>query len=185
MLTLITGPMYSGKTSELIRYADRAKIANKNIFIIKYAGDVRYTDTPAITTHNNLQCNAHIVERDDLLKLDLTNYDYIFIDEAQFFNKLDIFLKKWADRSIYLAALNADFQGLSWNNIAQLGPVERYINLSAICEKCNADAHFTERVSDSNYRELIGGKKDYIAVCRACFNKKDNTSDLVKLNFIV
>ena len=50
-LTLIIGPMYSGKSTRLINYARKFKIINKKFLIFKHNIDTRY-DTDFICSHN-------------------------------------------------------------------------------------------------------------------------------------
>ena len=86
---LILGPMYAGKTTELIRLRNRAKSAGKKCLIIKYCKDIRY-DIEKLSTHDQLKIDALISEgnnlRKTLLKIpNLTDYDCLFIDEIQFY----------------------------------------------------------------------------------------------------
>ena len=50
-LQLIMGPMFSGKSTELIRRLKRYQIARYECLIVKYADDVRYDDQ-GIATHD-------------------------------------------------------------------------------------------------------------------------------------
>ncbi len=134
-VTLITGPMYSGKTSELLRYVRRAKLANKSTYIIKFAGDDRYS-SGEVVTHDYVKDYAHPVDKDGLSSLQLEPYENIFVDEAQFFTNLRTFVSNWSlqNKNIYLAALNSNYLGEPWSEIINIGPVESYINLSAVCK---------------------------------------------------
>lgn len=93
-LNLIIGPMYSGKTSELLSRYLRYKVAGKNCLLIKYDNDKRY-DSNKIVTHNlfkqdALNCN-NLKEFDDKI----SSYDVILIDEIQFYPDANIFCDKW------------------------------------------------------------------------------------------
>ena len=56
-LNLICGPMFSGKTTELIRRYTRYELAGKKCILIKYSKDTRY-DNNNIVTHDNNSYNA-------------------------------------------------------------------------------------------------------------------------------
>ncbi|GIX78628.1 hypothetical protein CEXT_734482 [Caerostris extrusa] len=49
---VIFGPMFSGKTTELIRRLKKYQIANHKCLIIKYPHDTRYSEKE-ISTHDN------------------------------------------------------------------------------------------------------------------------------------
>lgn len=174
-ITLIQGPMYSGKTTQLIGYAIRAMYAKKNVIMIKFSGDTRYDDDD-IVTHNNIKLDSKfdnvstiVLDKDELNKLVFQNNSYIFIDEGQFFDDIDIIVKEWAKTNhVYIAALNSDYNAIPWNSISNIGPVEHIDNLSAICD-CTSEAHFTKKITNNNDRIVIGGTETYVAVCRKCF----------------
>ena len=84
-LLQITGPMFSGKSGELMRRAARLRYANKKVLVIKHAADVRY-DQDSVATHNGNTLKANMV----VPKLAMATeaallVDVIAIDEAQFF----------------------------------------------------------------------------------------------------
>jgi thymidine kinase len=81
---MIMGPMFSGKTTELIRRLKRYKIARYECLIVKYARDTRYA-SEGLATHDRQSINA--VSVTDLMSLaeKAADYDVIGIDEGQFF----------------------------------------------------------------------------------------------------
>lgn len=175
-ITLIQGPMFSGKTTELIRYAVRADLAKKKTIMIKFSEDTRYSTNKVVSHDHATYDNVYITN-------DLTNvhhlsdiYNVILIDEGQFFKGLGSAVRHWAKSgvNVYISALTSDFYGEPWEEIKNIGPIEYIVNLSAICMKCGEDAYFTELkdmpVGSSNV--LIGADDKYIAVCRKCFINK-------------
>jgi thymidine kinase len=175
-ITLIQGPMFSGKSTTLIKYAVRAKLAKKDYILIKYAGDDRYGDINTLITHDRVEQSAVSVSEYGLPEIDVSRFEYIFIDEGQFFKNIACTVKLWvsARKKVYIAALSSDFNANPWSEISKLGPVENIINLSAICEICGEDAYFTSltksSITDANNTVIIGGKDLYRATCRLCFN---------------
>ena len=86
-LELIIGPMFSGKSSELIRKIRLAKTINKKVLVIKPLIDNRY-DNSKIVSHAFESENCETVENLKSLDDKINNYDLIVIDEGQFFSDL-------------------------------------------------------------------------------------------------
>jgi len=173
------GPMWAGKTTELMRQARRARAAGLRCLVIKYEGDTRY-DKEVLTTHDQNTMSAVSANRHSLGSIDISNYDIICVDEGQFYEHLHQYVEDWLTRGIrhvYISALNGDFQGKAWREIVKLGPIEHITNLSAICTQqrndktCGREAHFTARITQSDELELVGGKETYTATCRECFRR--------------
>lgn len=84
-IDLIIGPMFSGKTSELVRRVRRSLAASQKCLLIKYKGDTRYSEAPVLSIHDNV----HMAAKSVLMLSELENaawhYDMIAIDEGQFF----------------------------------------------------------------------------------------------------
>ncbi len=82
-IQLIIGPMFSGKSTELIRRLKRYEIARYECLIVKYARDVRY-DRDGIATHDRMSLSAagatRLAEMGDRAR----GYDVIGVDEGQF-----------------------------------------------------------------------------------------------------
>ena len=171
-LQLIFGPMFSGKTSELIRRINRYKIANKNVVAIKYSKDTRYSKNE-ISTHDNKNLEAL-----SCLKLnnDYDNYDVIAIDEGQFFDNILDFTIDYMNKNkiIIIAALDGTFQQKPFNNILDLVPyATKLTKLSAICMICKNEAHYSHRITKETELEVIGGMDKYIACCYKCLKNKN------------
>ena len=52
MLELIIGPMFAGKSTELLRRVQRHYITGKTCLYVKYAADTRYDVASVISTHD-------------------------------------------------------------------------------------------------------------------------------------
>ena len=116
-IQVIFGPMFSGKSTELIRRLQRMKIAKYNCLIVKYANDKRYTDEELIATHDKQMMEAVSATRLDNLKSKYNifdDYDVIGIDEGQFFPDIIEFAETMADagKTVIVAALDGTYQ---WN----------------------------------------------------------------------
>ena len=173
-LHIIFGPMFSGKTTELINQINSLKIYKKNILIINSEKDNRISNN-YIKTHNNIKYEAIKYEElsEEILNDIINKYDTICIDEAQFFNNLlkfvSLILKN--DKYIIVAGLNGDSNQQKFGYIQDLIPLcNKITKLSAICNICNdgTPADFTKLKNDVNKQEqiLIGDNSIYMAVCR-------------------
>lgn len=176
---LITGPMYSGKTSELIRLINRYEITGKTCLLVKYIHDDRY-DKNCIVTHDGkklfaLPCSALQKEVIPFLN----EYDVIGIDEGQFFVDLVDFCEHAAQQGkiVLVAALDGTFMRKPFTapQFADM-PVmfsiaDQVTKLHAVCMQCKQkDAPFTHRTNRTCASiKSIGSTDKYMSVCRACY----------------
>lgn len=165
---LILGCMFSGKTSELHNRFRRYNIGGKKCLMVKYKNDTRYGDT-AVVTHDGIRIEAipcvELAEVDEMVK----GYDVICIDEIQFYKDADMFCDKWANEGKIVEAcgLNGQFNRKQWPMISKLIPlVENLTFKKAVCVQTGNDATFTQRLSNDQNSELIGGSELYRAVSR-------------------
>ncbi|XP_005098053.1 thymidine kinase, cytosolic [Aplysia californica] len=184
-IQVIFGPMFSGKTTELMRRLKRYLIANYDCLIIKYAKDVRY-EKDGIATHDRQVLPAVSADRLADLQSEALKHDIIGIDEGQFFPDIVSFCEKMADQGkiVIVAALDGTFQKKGFGDILNLVPLaENVMKLTAVCMNCYNDASFTKRKGSETEVEVIGGADKYLAVCRQCFTspKKSSRSPLKNL----
>ncbi|XP_060063456.1 thymidine kinase, cytosolic-like [Ylistrum balloti] len=178
-IQLIIGPMFSGKTTELMRRLKRYQIANYKCLVIKYSKDDRY-DKEGLATHDRQTLPA--VAADCLADMEVLgeNYDVIGVDEGQFFPDVVSFCDSMAENGkiVIVSALDGTFQKKGFGDILNLVPLaESVIKLSAVCMKCNSEGSFTKRKGQEKEVEVIGGADKYLAVCRACFQSPVKISD--------
>ena len=166
-LHLIIGPMFSGKTTELLRIANRLKSINNKILIVNYEEDKRYS-IENVSTHNLIQMKCKFTK--SLLTLNYDNYDIICINEGQFFNDLVEFCNYYLNynKKIYICGLDGDINQQKFGNILDLIPIsDSVVKLNAFCKICKNGtlAPFTKRLVESKEIKLIG-TDEYMAVCR-------------------
>ncbi|KAH9519778.1 Thymidine kinase, cytosolic [Bulinus truncatus] len=170
-IQIIFGPMFSGKTTELMRRMKRYQIANYRCLIVKYAKDVRY-DMNGIATHDRQTLAAVSAEVLSDLHSEALKHDIIGIDEGQFFPDVVQFCDKLANQGkvVIVAALDGTFQKKGFGDILNLVPLaEHVLKLTAVCMNCYNEASFTKRKGLETEVEVIGGSEKYLAVCRDCF----------------
>ena len=172
-IEVICGPMFSGKTEELIRRLKRAVIAKKRILVFKPKIDTRYSDK-FVVSHNNNTIESVIIENeDDILKLS-KDVNIIGIDEIQFFSgkiiKICIALANQGKRVI-VSGLDKDFKAQPFGSIHMLMVDAEYVSkINAICMVCGDPANFSQRISTEKKQVVIGEIDKYEARCRKCFH---------------
>jgi len=170
-IQLILGPMFSGKSTELIRRLKRYQVAQYEVMIVKYAKDQRY-DEKGIATHCGQTLPAVSANKLEELGDKSREYDVIGIDEGQFFPDVVEWCEEMANRGkiVLIAALDGTFQRRPFQNILNLVPLaEDVTKLQAVCMSCFKDAAFSKRISNEDGVEVIGGADKYMAVCRHCY----------------
>jgi len=171
--------MFSGKTTELFRLANRFILGNERVIMFKYAKDTRYVKRKALaSSHDEHTFRAVPIasfEKNHEAILMGESADVICIDEGQFIDALVPFVCAMADqgKQVYVSGLYSTFERKPFERIANLmAHVDQpVIYLSAICVLCHKEAYFTRRLGDNKELELIGGEETYVPCCRACWNK--------------
>ncbi|KAJ3448260.1 thymidine kinase cytosolic [Anaeramoeba flamelloides] len=176
-IQLILGPMFGGKSSELIRRSRKYSIANKKCTVIKFARDVRYS-VDKCSTHDRVMmdavpCTGKLFEVEDKVK----DCDVIGIDEGQFFEDIVEFSEHMANKGkvVLIAALDGTFERKPFGRVLELvSKAEEVIKLNAVCTITYKDAAFTKRTSQEKEVQVIGGSDKYLAVSREGFYKAQN-----------
>ncbi|MGH9777302.1 MAG: thymidine kinase [Candidatus Acidiferrales bacterium] len=172
-IELICGPMFSGKSEELIRRLRRAEIARQRVQIFKPAIDQRYSEAE-IVSHSELRIAADTVATaaEIMEKLD-PRTEVVGIDEAQFFGApLVEVTERLANmgKRVLVAGLDTDYRGVAFEPVPQLmTAAEEVTKLLAICVRCGNPAKHTQRLVASAERILVGAHGTYEARCRRCF----------------
>jgi thymidine kinase len=171
-IEVICGPMFSGKTEELIRRLSRAVYARQLVEAYKPRLDNRYATTE-IVSHSQRRLEARPVQcAREILELVTDDVEVVGIDEAQFFD-LDLIgaANQLADRGIrvIVAGLDQDFKGAPFEPIPDLLAVaESVTKVSAICMKCGDQAGRSQRLTGDRNQVVIGAAEVYEARCRRC-----------------
>jgi thymidine kinase len=172
-MEVICGPMFSGKSEELIRRLRRAEIARQRVQIFKPGIDQRYSDDH-IVSHSDLKIRSESVQTgaEVMARLDVRT-EVIGIDEAQFLGMeiIDAALKL-ADmgKRIIIAGLDTDYLGRPFHPMPELLAVADEITKTlAICVQCGNPAKHTQRLVASEDLIVVGATGLYEARCRRCF----------------
>jgi len=171
-LEVICGPMFSGKSEELIRRIKRAIIAKQKVQVFKPALDDRY-DASAIASHSQARYEAIPVKDSIELARQLDpEAEVVALDEVQFMDEgLIPIIDALADHGVRVIAggLDQDSNGEPFGIMpALLAKAEFVTKLQAICMVCGALAGRTQRLVHTGGQVLVGAAEAYEARCRHC-----------------
>ena len=172
-IEVVCGPMFSGKSEELIRRLRRARIARKRVQVFKPAIDDRYA-LDEIVSHGDIRMKSDVVTdaKDILAKIDWRT-QVVGVDESNFFGKdlIDV-VQQLADtgKQVIIAGLDTDYLGRPFTPMPELLCLAESITKTlAICMRCGNPAKHTQRLVESNDLIVVGAAGMYEARCRHCF----------------
>ncbi|MDC1175287.1 thymidine kinase [Bacteriovoracaceae bacterium] len=187
-IEVVCGPMFSGKTEELIRRVRRAQIARQKVQIFKPAIDDRYHESDVVS-HSSLTVSATpVANSSEILTRLYDSTRVVAIDEVQFFDeKIITVIKKLARRGIRIvcAGLDQDFTGAPFGPMATLlCMADRVDKIQAICTVCGAPASKTYRKDPDSSEQVVVGETDlYEARCRSHWDFAAEDEDLLAFSF--
>jgi thymidine kinase len=183
-IEVVCGPMFSGKSEELIRRLRRAEIARQRVQIFKPVIDQRYS-SDHIVSHDDsrIHSDSAATAAEVAAKLDVRT-EVIGIDEAQFLGEGIIELVvRWADmgKRIVIAGLDTDYLGRPFHPMPELLAVaDEIIKTLAICMQCGNPAKHTQRLIASEDLIVVGAEGMYEARCRRCFEPNLAAAEIQK-----
>ena len=172
-IEVVCGPMFSGKSEELIRRLRRAMIARKRVQVFKPSLDDRYS-ADEIVSHADSRLWSEVVKdaRDIAGRLD-PRTQVVGIDEANF---LGADLTQVAGqlshsgKQVIVAGLDTDYMGRPFAPVPELLCLAESITKTlAICMRCGNPGKHTQRLVESEELIVVGAAGTYEARCRRCF----------------
>lgn len=177
-IEVITGPMFAGKTEELIRRVKRLEFANQNVIVFKPSIDVRYAQGEVVSHNNNRTKSINISSSSEIMKYVADDTDVVAIDEIQFLDEEAVNICEYlADhgKRVIVSGLDRDFRGEPFSFMPRLLSIaEDVTKLTAICVICHTPATRTQRIINhqpASYTDpiiLVGALDSYEARCRHC-----------------
>ena len=175
-IEIICGPMFSGKTEELIRRLVRAQIAKQKVAIFKPSSDDRY-DEDYIVSHNQRKIKSIQVNSTDTIMHYSEKAEVFGIDEAQFFDITIVNVCRnlaIAGKRVVVAGLEKDYLAKSFGPMPKIMVDAEYITkVNAICMNCGDPANFSHRISSEKKQVVVGEIDKYEARCRKCFQEEN------------
>ncbi|MCK4812949.1 MAG: thymidine kinase [Candidatus Marinimicrobia bacterium] len=184
-IEVICGSMFSGKTEELIRRLRRAQIAKQKVVVFKPKIDNRF-HKEKIVSHSKQEIQSIVIKDAEEILQHTVFAQVIGIDEAQFFgNNLIEIAQNLADcgKRVIIAGLDKDYRSIPFGPIPQLLAIaEEITKTHAICMRCGASANYTQRITASTERVVVGAGEIYEARCRHCFEPPDDSDEMKATN---
>jgi thymidine kinase len=185
-LELYIGPMYSGKSSTILLKAAEMADIGYSVLYINHLSDNRVTESKdnIVSTHNSqyktISPKIDAIKVAHLSNVNVKDYDYVAIDEGQFFDDLYENVLYWVTeygKNVWVASLDGDAYRRKFGEVLDLVPhADKVKKLTAFCDVCRVErkiikpAPFTGRLGDSRDPKIVGGRNLYIAMCRECHN---------------
>jgi thymidine kinase len=172
-IEVICGPMFSGKSEELIRRLRRARIARKRVQVFKPVLDNRYSANE-IVSHADTRMESEVVENAGAIvaRMDWRT-EVVGIDEANFLGpELVEVANRLADsgKQVIIAGLDTDYLGRPFPPVPDLlALAESITKMLAICMRCGNPAKHTQRLVEVEDLIVVGAAGMYEARCRRCF----------------
>lgn len=180
-LSVVISPMYAGKTTYIINNAYAMTKLGFKCLLVNHSIDTR---DDSISCHNSIydlnKIPFKILKTDNLSTIDYEKYDYIFVDEFQFFSQNDTIdtVLNWVEfkTKVVVAGLKGDYLNKPFGFMLQMIPhADKIISMNSMCVICSemnqvVEAPFSKLISNKDFNNvgniLVGSEESYIPVCR-------------------
>lgn len=185
IIEVITGPMYSGKSEELIKRIKILQFADIKILIVKQAFDTRFSRSEIVSRSGYKLKTIVASNASDIEKAWKSEYKAIAIDEVQFFDKEIIpYIDKLASKGIrvIISGLDTDFERKPFGIMPQLLAIaDDVTKLKAVCFVCkNAGTH-SFRTTNVKEQKILDDVQSYEARCRKCHIKGEEEKRIANM----
>jgi thymidine kinase len=181
-LEVITGPMFSGKTEELIRRLRRHQIAGRRTILMRPSFDTRYSDVESISHSGSRMTSFAVDPVAEQLWANGQFFDVVGVDEIQFFAQPELRIEEainWlieGGKTVIVSGLDMTYRCEPFGVMPHLLAIANSVQkLTAVCQVCGEDAGYTQRLVDGKPAPfagetiVVGGLETYAARCRQCF----------------
>ncbi|WP_084274425.1 thymidine kinase [Crocinitomix catalasitica] len=174
-LTVITGPMFSGKTKSLIQKISKYNSKNKAVLVCQPKIDSRYSQHSILSHDKDTEVEAvSIANPAEILDL-FHKANIVAIDEVQFFDNSIIPVVQEvldAGKSIIVSGLDLDYAAKPFGTMPELMSMADEIEkLNSVCTFCSGRARYSHRITDESEVVVLGEKDKYVPLCRQCYNE--------------
>ena len=177
-IEVITGPMFAGKTEELLRRVKRLEYAKKHIVVFKPLLDNRFSDGEVVSHSDRRTKSVNISFARQIFDYIDDMTEVVVVDEIQFLDQEAVEIVEYLASigvRVIVSGLDKDFRGEPFSFMPKLLSLAEYVTkLTAICVKCGRPATRTQRIVNgkpARYQDpivLIGAEESYEARCRSC-----------------
>jgi thymidine kinase len=171
--------MYSGKTSKLLELYKQFLLCKVPTVVVNHHEDIRYTDKPKLSTHDQITIPCVIAAEMNEISLDTgeESCQVYLINEGQFFPDIVEWVKKAVSRpynkKVYVCGLDGDFERNTFGNwLSLITYSDSVTKLKSLCYDCKQnDALFSYRLTWHKEQKMIGSSS-YIPLCRFCYEER-------------
>ena len=185
-LKLVVGCMFSGKTTYIINECKKWQSIGKQVLMINYNLDIRYSNQDKIISHDQYSIDCVMIDKlTQKLTKQVELYDVILINEGQFFSELKLYVNHWCDelkKIVVVSGLDGDFTRSIFGEIIDLIPnCDDYVKLKAYCSTCKDGtcAIFTWKIKDRPIVSLI------LELINMCHYVENTTMMNVKKQYMI
>ena len=182
-ITLIYGPMFSGKTTKLLElYNNNVSLyGQEKCVALNYKLDTRYGENQIITHDGKKIDCISLINIDDFITNEKTrsiilNAQFIFINEGQFFENIDktvLHLHNTLGKDVILCGLDLDYKREQFGSMMNLiSSATNVYALKGTCKLCKGASEFSHRTVN-NYLQILIGYSQYIPLCQQCYNREN------------
>jgi thymidine kinase len=182
-ITLIYGPMFSGKTTKLLELYNKSvsNYGKEKCVALNYKLDTRYGENQIITHDGKKIDCISVIDIDDFINNEKTrsiilNAQFIFINEAQFFENIDcivLHLHNILKKDVILCGIDLDYKREKFGSMMNLiSSATNVYSLKGTCKLCKGASEFTHRTVANSLQILIGYSQ-YIPLCEKCYNREN------------
>src|SRR5271163_890476 len=194
-IEVVVGPMFSGKSAELIRRLRRAELERPGVQIFKPAIVESYAVNEIISHSGLCIASDNITKAAEIMDKVQPRTEVVGIDEAQFLGEdlVDVCTKLAnLGKRVIVAGLDTDYRGRPFEPMPRLLAVaEEIVKLLAICVRCGNPAVHTQRLVESEELIVVGATDAYEARCRRCFEpnpaqaRRENGPQIMTRNRVI
>ena len=177
-IEIVTGPMFAGKSEELIRRIKRLEYAKKKVLVFRPRIDNRYSLDEVVSHSNNRRKSIVIDAAKNILPFISEDTYAVVIDEIQFLDHELIPLSEHLANigiRVILGGLDSDFRGEPFAVTSEMMARAEFVTkLTAICVRCGSPATKTQRIVNgkpAHYLDpivVVGAAEAYEPRCRHC-----------------
>ena len=172
-IEVITGGMFSGKSEELVRRLRRALIARQRIQVFKPATDSRHLPDRLVTRDLRELEAESVADAAEMRARLRFGVQVVGVDEAQFLDAgLADLATELADAGVrvIIAGLDQDYARQPFGPMPRLLALAEYVDkMHAVCVRCGAPAHYSQRIAGGADQVQVGDVESYEARCRRCY----------------
>lgn len=173
-LKVILGPMFAGKTTNIINEYNKYTCMDYNCIAINHKIDDRYGEG-VVSNHNHVKIPSTNTSTLKEIRNEIIDYKVLFINEGQFFTDLYDFVSEMLelDKIIFVCGLDGDFQRKKFGSILDIIPLsDEVVKVNGICTNCKKrKSLFTHRIVKEGGQIVVGNQNMYMALCRPCYRK--------------